>query len=54
MDAPDGGKCNDAIIIAEVMAQNLDRPSWESYKADLEKRFEQEELVIRVSTIDLI
>lgn len=53
-DAPDGDKCHDAIIIYEVMVQKLDRPWWESYKADLENRFEQEELVIRVSTIDVI
>jgi hypothetical protein len=36
------------------MVQSLDRPWWESYKTDLEKRFEQEELVIRVSTVDVI
>lgn len=35
-DAPDGRKSNDAIIIYEVMMQNLHRPWWESYKADLE------------------
>jgi hypothetical protein len=36
------------------MVQQLDRPWWEGYKADLERRFAQEEMVIRVSRIDVI
>jgi hypothetical protein len=53
-DAPEGGKCHDAIIIYEVMVQEVDRPWWEHYKTELEKRFAQEELVIRFSTVDVI
>lgn len=53
-DEPEGGKCHDALIIYEVMVPKLDRPWWESYKTDLEKRFAQEELVIRVSTVNVI
>jgi hypothetical protein len=36
------------------MLQKLDRPWWEGYKAELERRFAQEEMVIRVSRIDVI
>ncbi|EFW80208.1 hypothetical protein ALP26_01755 [Pseudomonas savastanoi pv. glycinea] len=53
-DTPDGDKCYDAIIIYEVMVQELDRQWWRDYKADLEKRFAQEELLIRISSIDVI
>lgn len=53
-DAPDGGKIHDAIIIYEVMVQEVDRLWWQAYKADLEKRFAQDELVIRLSMIDVI
>ena len=48
------GRSHDAIVIYEVMLQQLDRPWWESYKAELERRFAQEEMVIRVSRVDVI
>lgn len=51
---PQAGWSHDAIVIYEVMLQQLDRPWWASYKAELERRFAQEEMVIRVSTIELI
>ena len=53
-DTPEGGKRHDTLIIYEVMVQKVDRSWWEAYKSDLEKRFAQDELVIRVSTIEVI
>lgn len=44
----DAGEVNhDEIIIFEVMTEQLDRGWWAKYRAELEKRFRQEELVIR-------
>ncbi|HWT00650.1 MAG TPA: hypothetical protein VN256_10410 [Pyrinomonadaceae bacterium] len=46
----DGGEISrDEIIIFEVMAEQLDRTWWADYRADLEKRFRQEELIIRAT-----
>ena len=53
-NTPQAGRIHDAIIIYEVMMQQLDRPWWESYKAELERRFAHDEMVIRVSRIDVI
>jgi hypothetical protein len=39
----------DEIIIFEVMVAGLDRAWWAEYRADLEKRFRQEELIIRAA-----
>jgi hypothetical protein len=44
----EGGEVShDEIIIFEVMAEHLDRAWWAKYRAELEKRFRQEEIVIR-------
>ncbi|OCX24822.1 hypothetical protein [Pseudomonas graminis] len=53
-NTPQAGRSHDALVIYEVMVQQLDRPWWESYIADLERCFAQEEMVIRVSKIDVI
>jgi hypothetical protein len=37
----------DAIIIAEVMIDDLHRDWWHTYRKTLEDRFQQEEIVIR-------
>jgi hypothetical protein len=42
----------DQIIIFEVMTDELDRNWWGKYRADLEKRFRQEELVIRSTEME--
>jgi hypothetical protein len=48
------GRSHDAIVIYEVMVQQVDRPWWEGYKTDLQERFTQQEMVIRVSRVDVI
>lgn len=37
----------DSIVIAEVMADELDRAWWDAYRMKLERRFQQEQIVIR-------
>jgi len=44
----------DAIIIYEVMAQDLDKDWWQNYKQMMEKEFQQEEIIIRTWKIDLL
>jgi hypothetical protein len=49
----DGGETSrDAIIIMEVMTDRLDKNWWKRYRANLEKRFRQEELVIRSTEME--
>ena len=45
---------SDELIIFEVMTARYSRPWWNNYKLNLEKRFMQEQLIIRVSSITLI
>jgi len=40
----------DRIVIVEVMVDDLDVDWWRSYREKLEKEFEQEEVLIRVTT----
>lgn len=44
----------DEIVLFEVMADAVDRGWWRSYRADLERRFRQETIVIRVQDIEVI
>ena len=42
----------DEIVVFEVMADDLDRAWWATYRRELERRFRQEEIVIRAQTIE--
>jgi hypothetical protein len=42
----------DDLAIFEVMADSLDRSWWRDYRERLERRFRQEEIVMRASTFD--
>lgn len=42
----------DDVILFEVMANDLDRAWWAEYRAVLESRFEQQEIVIRAHAIE--
>jgi len=44
---PAGTPRRDDIIVYEVMTANLDRAWWAEYRRTLERRFNQEELVVR-------
>ncbi|PTR16188.1 hypothetical protein C8R31_102202 [Nitrosospira sp. Nsp2] len=50
----DGGTVHDEIIVYEVMVENLDETWWNSYRKQLEKRFRQDELVIRAHEIRVL
>ena len=43
-----GRTTRDEIVVFEVMAKTLARRWWRDYRRTLEKRFRQEEIVIRV------
>jgi inorganic pyrophosphatase len=44
----------DEILIFEVMSFGLEQEFWTSYRDKLEKKFQQEEILIRCSTITLV
>jgi hypothetical protein len=43
---------HDDVVVIEVMVPALDREWWASYRAELARRFRQEELVVRASLIE--
>ena len=43
---------HDEIVVFEVMTDELDRTWWRDYRRDLERRFRQEEVVIRAQAIE--
>ena len=48
-----GGQVSrDEVVIFEVMAERLEREWWSGYRAELEKRFRQELLVVRATTFE--
>lgn len=51
----EGGEVSrDAIIVYEVMSQELERAWWTHYRAELEARFRQEKLIVRATSIEQI
>jgi|SRR3954467_3812389 hypothetical protein len=42
----------DEIVVYEVMCDTIDRAWWSDYRATLERRFRQDELVIRVQQVE--
>ena len=49
----DGGRASrDDIVVYEVMVEQLDRQWWGRFRADLERRFAQQELVVRAQAIE--
>ena len=42
----------DEIVVYEVMCDTVDRAWWSNYRATLERRFRQDELVIRVQQVE--
>ncbi|KAA3506222.1 hypothetical protein GOZ80_18685 [Agrobacterium vitis] len=42
---------HDEIVLAEIMAADLDEDWWSAYKSELEKRFHQSEIVVRAIPI---
>jgi len=49
---PEGPPKRDDIVVYEVMTDTLDRAWWRDYRRTLERRFAQDELVIRSQTVE--
>ena len=47
-----GGRSRDEIVVLDVMAETLDRDWWHDYRKTLERRFRQDEVVIRASEVE--
>lgn len=47
-----GEVSHDDVVIYEVMTGELDRAWWRRYRATLQERFRQDEVVIRASSIE--
>ena len=50
----EGEVARDDVLVAEVMADHLDREWWRLYRADLERRFRQEQFVVRALECTLL
>ena len=48
----DGGRARDDVVVYEVMADELDRGWWRGFRAALERRFAQDELVVRAHEVE--
>lgn len=44
----------DDIVVVEVMVETLDRRWWARYRATLERRFRQREVVVRAHAIEAL
>ena len=51
-EAREGERSRDEIVIFEVMTDWIDRSWWRSYRALLEQRFAQDEIVIRAREVE--
>ena len=49
-----GAPERDEIVIFEVMADWLDRSWWRGYRSELERRFRQDEIVVRAIEVELL
>lgn len=50
----EGERSRDEIVIFEVLAPELDRSWWRDYRATLERRFAQDEILIRSTAVERI
>ena len=46
-DEEEGETMRDEMVLYEVMVESLDRAWWSGYRAELERRFRQERVVMR-------
>lgn len=51
-ESGEGEVDRDPVVIFEVMAETLEREWWATYRARLEARFEQDEVVIRAAAAE--
>lgn len=48
----DGSVQRDEVVLFEVMAAHVDHGWWAGYRQDLERRFRQEEVLVRASAVE--
>ena len=46
------GKVHDDIVVFEVMTDEIDRHWWKQYRECLERRFKQDEIVVRATACE--
>jgi hypothetical protein len=51
---PQGKIHRDDIVIFEVIVQTLDRKWWRDYRIELERRFDQESIVVHAAEIETL
>lgn len=42
----------DEVVLFEVMADHVDHGWWKNYRAELERRFEQDEVLVRATAVE--
>ena len=48
----DAGRCvHDEVMLVEVMVDELDREWWRGYREDLERRFGQDQILLRATPV---
>lgn len=47
-----GSVHGDDLLLFEVMAEEVDRRWWSDYREDLQRRFRQDEVLIRASAVE--
>ncbi|MGO4707024.1 hypothetical protein AB4072_14745 [Microvirga sp. 2MCAF38] len=45
---------HDNVVVFEVMTRDPDRAWWEKYRAEIERRFEQETIVVRAFKVEML
>jgi hypothetical protein len=51
-DDDSGAAVPDDIVVLEVMTPSLDKPWWGHFRRELERRFEQDEVLIRAQAVE--
>jgi hypothetical protein len=49
-----GHTTHDDVVVFEIMARDLDHAWWEGYRAELERRFRQETIIVRALKIEML
>ena len=50
----DSDAVRDELIIFEILADGLDTAWWQAYRGSLERRFRQEQVLIRAHRVDVL
>ena len=50
----EGETSRDELFLFEVMTESLDRDWWRDYRAELERRFRQEVILVRALGVEMI